>query len=322
MSPSTSPSHNLAMGRAAAWAGVVVNAALAVIKLAAGIVGHSYALVADAVESLADIFASLVVWRGLTVAARPADEEHPYGHGKAEAIAGLIVVLMLMGAGVLIAMQAVREILTPHRTPAAFTLWVLLGVVVIKEALFRIVARVAQRTGLIAARADAWHHRSDAVTSAAAAIGIGVALYGGERYAQADDWAALFASGVIVFNAYRLARPSMLDLMDAAPVALLHSVRRVAEAVDGVAAIEKLHARKSGAQYWVDMHMEVDPELRVRDAHALAHQVKDAIRNALPQVADVLIHVEPHAAHETGSSGHHTQRPDDPSTARRATAGD
>ncbi len=312
MSLSTSPSRDIAVGRAAAWAGVVVNAALAAIKLVAGVIGHSYALVADAVESLADIFGSLVVWRGLTVAARPADEEHPYGHGKAEAIAGLIVVLMLMGAGVLIAAQAIREILTPHRTPAAFTLWVLLGVVVVKEALFRIVARVAQRTGLVAAHADAWHHRSDAVTSAAAAIGIGVALYGGERYAQADDWAALFASGVIVFNAYRLARPAVLDLMDTAPVALLHSVRRVAEAVGGVAAIEKLHARKSGVQYWVDMHMEVAPEMSVRDAHTLAHQVTDAIRIALPQVADVLIHVEPHAPRAHEPPADHAQRREDP----------
>lgn len=283
--------------------GLLVNTGLAIVKLIAGLVGHSYALVADAVESFADTFASVVVWRGIYVAAKPADARHPYGHGKAEAIAALIVALMLIGAGLGIAFQAVREIVTPHRTPAAFTLWVLLAVVAAKETLFRVVRRVARRTESHAVLTDAWHHRSDAITSAAAAIGIGVALYGGDGYAQADDWAALFASGVIVFNAVLLLRPPLEELMDAAPAGLIQRVRTIAESVPGVAAIEKLHARKSGGRYWVDLHMEVDPMMAVRRAHALAHEVKDTIRDALPAVQDVLIHVEPHEARPSAAKG-------------------
>jgi cation diffusion facilitator family transporter len=264
-----------------------------VIKLTAGIVGHSYALVADAVESFADVFGSVVVWGGLRIAAKPADREHPYGHGKAEPLAALFVAMLILAAGAGIAVQAVRELLSPHHAPAPFTLVVLLGVVVVKEVLHRVMKRAGGEIGSTAVLADSWHHRSDAITSAAAAVGIAIALFGGPGYEVADDWAALFASGVIVYNATRLMRAPLGELMDEQPPDLIRRVREVAAGVEGVAGVEKVFARKSGLSYWVDMHLEVDPEVSVRRAHAIAHVVKDAVRQRVPQVADVLIHVEP-----------------------------
>jgi len=274
--------------------GLTASAVLAIVKLLAGLAGNSYALVADAVESMADIFASAVVWSGLRIAARPPDRDHPYGHGKAEPLAALIVALMLVGAGVGIALQAVREIITPQHAPAGFTLWVLLGVVLVKEGLFRIMRRVARSTQSTAVLTDAWHQRSDAITSAAAALGISVALVGGEGYEAADDWAALFASAVILYNAWRLARQPLRELMDAEPTEIIEQVRAVAAAVPGIEGVEKVFARKSGMRYLVDMHVEVDPDIPVREAHRLAHDAKDAILAAVPTIQDVLMHIEPH----------------------------
>jgi cation diffusion facilitator family transporter len=273
--------------------GLLVNVGLALVKLLAGVFGRSYALIADAVESLADIVGSVVVWSGLRIASRPADPDHPYGHGKAEAVAALVVTLMLVAAGVGIAIAAVGQILMPRHVPEAFTLWVLLGVIVVKETMYRIVRRVAGRIGSGAVLVDAWHHRSDAITSAAAAIGIGVAVVGGERYAAADGWAALFASAVILVNAWRLMRAPLHELMDAEPTWLVDRVREAAKDVPGVAGIEKVLARKSGMRYWVDMHVEVDPAMSVERAHDIAHRVKEKIQRDLPLVQDVLIHIEP-----------------------------
>ncbi|MGE0482230.1 MAG: cation diffusion facilitator family transporter [Phycisphaerae bacterium] len=285
--------EHYARGQRISVLGLLVNAALAGVKLIAGLIGHSYALVADAVESMADVIASVVVWTGMRVAALPADPAHPYGYGKAEALAALVVTLLLFAAGVGIAIEAVREILTPHHAPAAFTLWVLLGVVAVKELLFRVVRRTAQALASNAVLVDAWHHRSDAITSAAAAVGIAVSLVGGVGYEPADDWAALFASGVILFNALRLCRAPLRELMDAEAGEVNERVRAVARRIAGVAGVEKVLTRKSGLRYWVDMHLEVAPEMSVRAAHGVAHDVKDAVRAALPDVVDVLIHIEP-----------------------------
>jgi cation diffusion facilitator family transporter len=271
-----------------------VNCALVAGKLTAGILGNSYALVADAVESTLDIFGSFVVWRGLRIAARPADADHPYGHGRAEPLAAMIVALMLVAAGVLIALGAMREITRPHGVPAPYTLLVLILVVAIKEAMFRYTSWIARRTGSGAVHVDAWHHRSDALTSVAAAAGISIALLGGPGWAHADEAAALVASGVIIFNAWRLSRQPLGELMDTQPTAIVEESRGLALGVPGVAAVEQIRARKLGLRYLIDMHIEVDGAMTVRDSHALAHHVKDHIRAAMPQVQDVLVHVEPH----------------------------
>jgi cation diffusion facilitator family transporter len=274
--------------------GLGVNTLLAGAKLLAGIFGHSHALIADAVESLADIFSSLIVWRGLVVAAEPADEDHPYGHGKAEPLATAVVSVILLLAATWIASTAIGEIKNPHQSPAPFTLGVLAVVVLIKETLFRFVLRESVSVESLAVNADAWHHRSDAITSLAAAIGISIALIGGKGYEAADDVAAVVAAGVIAFNGWRLLRPALHELMDRSPSKdVVERIRRTAEAVPGVDGVEKCMARKMGHQYYVDMHVEVDPEMTVKQSHLIAHEVKDKVRHQIERVHDVLVHIEP-----------------------------
>jgi cation diffusion facilitator family transporter len=287
---STSPRR----GIQTAQLGLLVNTTLAVVKLVAGVAGNAYALVADAVESAADIFSSLVVWGGLRLAAREADEDYPFGYGKAEPLAAAVVALMLLGAAAGIAVEAIREIRTPHHTPAPFTLAVLVGVVVVKEVLFRKVLAIGSEVGSTAVKADAWHHRSDAITSVAAFIGISIALVGGPGWESADDWAALFASGIIVFNALRLLRPAVDDIMDRSPGTELEArISAAALGTPDVRAIEKLRIRKVGLTYQVDLHVQADPGMSLHDAHLLSGRVKGAIRSAIPEVAGVLIHMEP-----------------------------
>ena len=290
----TDHARRYARGMRSSMVGLSVNLLLATVKLFAGIVGTSYALIADAIESLGDSLGSIIVWRGLQIAQRPPDPEHPYGHGKAEPIAGALVAVLLVGAGIGIAVEAAREIASPHRAPKPFTLAVVLGVVLVKEILFRFVHRVGHETGSSALRADAWHHRSDAITSAAAAIGIGIALFGGPGWERADAWAALFASGIILWNGTRLLRPSVEELMDrSAGSDMVEETTRVAEARTGVYKVEKLLIRKMGLYYVADMHMEVAPEMTVRDSHSLAHGVKEDVQRRFPQIVEVTIHVEP-----------------------------
>ena len=244
--------------------GLSVNIVLAIVKLLAGIFGQSYALIADAIESMADAVSSIIVWRGVVIAERPADREHPYGHGKAETLATAAVSTMLLGAALMILAQSVKEIRTPHHAPAPYTLLVLLGVVLIKEGLFRFVGRIGEEVESGAVKADAWHHRSDAITSAAAALGISIALVGGDAYKSADDWAAIFAAVIIGFNGFRLLRPALDELMDAAPKENIVDVARtVAQQVKGVKGVEKCFARKMGHEYWLDMHIEVGGGLTV-----------------------------------------------------------
>ena len=288
------PLSRLQRSLRATFLGLATNAGLSGVKLAAGIVGHSHALVADAVESFADVFSSLIVWRGVTVAAEPADEDHPYGHGKAEPLAAAVVSGMLLLAAGWIAVKAFGEITRPHQTPEPFTLAVLLAVVVVKEILFRFVRREARAVDNSAVRSDAWHHRSDAITSFAAGIGISVSLVGGPGYEAADDWAAMAAACVIAWNGWRLLRPAFNELMDAAPDRKVRDeIRRLAEQTPGVARVEKCFVRKMGYQFYVDMHVEVDPQMTVLRSHEIAHAVKDKIREAKPAVSDVLVHIEP-----------------------------
>jgi cation diffusion facilitator family transporter len=260
----------------------------------AGIIGHSQALIADGVESLADILSSIIVWRGAVVAAEPEDEDHPYGHGKAEPIAAAIVSVMLMFAAAGITVQAVFEIRAPGEGPALFTLPVLLVIVVIKEFLFRWVIREAAsiESGLVTT--DAWHHRSDAITSLAAALGISIALVGGPAYAIADPIAAMIAAVIIVWNGWRLLRPAIQELMDASPGSALNAeIPAIARSIPAVEEVEKCIIRKMGYLYFVDMHIEVNPQMTVQQGHDVAHQVKDTIRARIPAVRDVLVHVEP-----------------------------
>ena len=281
----------------AAQIGMVVNAALAIIKLAAGIIGNSYALVADAVESTADIFGSLVVWGGLRVASRDPEDEYPFGYGKAESVAAVIVSMMLLAAAIGIAFEAVREIRTPHKTPAPWTLIILVAVLIAKFVLFRRTDAIGEEAGSTAGKADAWHHASDAITSAAAFIGISIALWGGPGWEQADDWAALFASCVVFYNGLLLVRPALHDLLDKMPgIEIIEPVRQAALLVPGVLDVEKLSARKAGLVYYVDIHVQADASMSLQGSHELSGAVKSSIRTNVPKVADVLVHMEPYDA--------------------------
>jgi cation diffusion facilitator family transporter len=288
------PERRLKRGLRATFTGLAVNTVLAASKLAAGLLGHSHALTADAVESLTDVFSSLVVWRALVVAAEPADEDHPYGHGKAEPIAAATVSALLLVAAVWICIRSAQEAFRPHPAPAPFTLGVLGVAVGIKELMFRFIRRVSVAVESTALRADAWHHRSDATTSLAAALGIGIALIGGRRYAITDDLAAVLAALIIAWNGSWLLRNALSELMDRSPSRdLLARLRQVGESVSGVVCVEKCLARKMGYQFYVDMHVQVDPQMTVARAHEIAHDVKDRVRQRMPAVRDVLVHIEP-----------------------------
>lgn len=275
--------------------GLFVNAGLAVTKILAGVIGNSYALVADGIESTADILSSTVVWGGLRIARRDADPEYPFGYGKAETLAAATVALMLLGAAVAISIEAIREIITPHRTPAPWTLAVLVLVVLIKEMMFRKVRAVGSEVGSEAVSADAWHHRSDAITSLAAFVGISIAVIGGPGWEVADDWAALLAALVIAWNGQRLLRPAVAGLMDrSAEPELRARIHEIASGVADVRAVEKVIVRRAGIDYFADLHVQADPAMSLHAAHIISGKVKSAIRSSLPNVRGVLVHMEPY----------------------------
>ncbi|SOD93423.1 cation diffusion facilitator family transporter [Spirosoma fluviale] len=286
--------HQAERGQKSTLVGIAVNIGLVLVKGTAGWLGNSYALIADAMESATDIVTSIFVWVGLRTAARAPDQNHPYGHGKAEPLAAIVVAFALVGAAILIAMQSIENIRVPHKTPAPFTLAVLAGVVIVKEVLFRRVAQVGQETESSAVKADAWHHRSDAITSLTAFIGISIALIGGPGYESADDWAALLASGFIVYNAYHIFRPSFGEIMDETPEGdWQQELQTLAMTVPEVKGIDKFRVRKTGFEYFVDLHVRVPGNLTVSQGHDIAHAVKAAILEARPAVYDVLVHIEP-----------------------------
>jgi len=287
--------HQAERGQKTTLIGIAVSIVLLVIKGTAGWLGHSYALIADAIESGTDVITSTFVWFGLRVAARKPDENHPYGHGKAEPLAAIVVSMALLGAAIFIAVESIHNIQVPHEVPAPFTLAVLAGVVIVNEVLFRRIVQVGTETESSAVKADAWHHRSDAITSLTAFVGISIALIGGPGYESADDWAALLASGFIVFNAYHIFRPSFGEIMDESPAGDWKAeIEAIALTVPNVKRVEKCIVRKTGFEYFVDMHVQVPANLTVKQGHDIAHAVKRAIMAEKPAVYDVLIHIEPH----------------------------
>ena len=288
------PRSNMQSGARIALIGMIVNVGMATAKITAGLLGNSYVLIADGIESALDIAGSVIIWGGLKFAARPPDDTHPYGHGKAEPLAAGIVAVGVIVAAIGLAVQSVREILTPHHGPAPFTLVVLVVVIVVKEFLYRVVIRIGKNVESTAVKTDAWHHRADALTSTAAFIGISVALIGGEKWYSADDWAALFACVVIAANGWRLFFPALHEILDTAPRGeIVATIESAASSVPGVVLVEKCLVRKMGISFYVDLHVGVEGAMSVREGHDIAHLVKDAIKATDPRIADVLVHVEP-----------------------------
>jgi cation diffusion facilitator family transporter len=292
MTAMRSPSESLSLGILA----ICINVSLMIIKIGVGVVGNSYALIADGIESASDIFSSVITWAGFRWSLKPADEEHPYGHGKIDALTGMFSGGALLAAAAFIAYQSILEIRTPHHSPAWFTLPVLLGVIVVKELLSRRVFAAADTFDSNALKGDALHHRSDAITSAAAAIGITIALIGGKGWEMADDWGALAACLVITTNAFLILQRSIYDATDRAPSRLLRDrICAAAANQPGVQRIEKCRVRKSGANLFVELHVEVDPSVTIREGHGIAHQVKAALIATNPRIQDVIVHLEPAA---------------------------
>ncbi|HUZ61614.1 MAG TPA: cation diffusion facilitator family transporter [Hanamia sp.] len=274
--------------------GIAVSVVLIFLKGISGHLGHSYALIADATESGADILSSGLLWLGLRIAIKKPDKEHPYGHGKAEPLAAIAVSLFLIAAAAWIAYHSINFISTPHELPHSFTLWILLIVIGIKETMFRYVLNIGNKINSEAVKADAHHHRSDAITSIAAFIGISIAIIGGKGYESADDWAALVASALIFYNAIVILRPALSEIMDKVPSnEIVEKVKEIAATVPLVKGIEKCYVRKMGFDYYVDIHIEVDGQLSVTEGHRIAHEVKDALLESKLRVTNVLVHVEP-----------------------------
>lgn len=273
---------------------IVVSIFLAVIKIVTGFLGNSYALIADGVESFMDIFSSIIVWIGLKIGSRPPDSNHPFGYGKAESLATMIVSAVLILVAIGIAIQSVKEILIPHHAPAPFTLLVLGSVILIKELMHRFLLKVGHDIGSNSLKVDAFHSRSDALTSLAAFIGISISLIGGKGYECADDWAALFASGVIFFNGFNFLKTAVGDIMDIAVSAEFEAkVQAISKAVPGVVDIDKCRIRKSGLDFFIEIHVMVDGEVSVTEGHRIGHEVKQALFNAGLHILDVSTHVEP-----------------------------
>lgn len=275
---------------------IIGNTALALIKGLTGYFGNSYALIADAIESTTDIFSSTLVLFGLKYSSRPADENHPYGHGRAEPLITFLVVGFLITSATIIAYESIMNIGTPHDLPKPYTLIVLGAIIVWKEISFRLVMKKSKETNSSSLKADAWHHRSDAITSVAAFVGISIALFFGKGYESADDWAALMASGLILYNSYLIFRPALGEIMDEHLYDdLVVEIRKVSLTSKGIIGTEKCYVRKAGMKYHVDLHAIVDANITVKEGHDLAHQLSDTLRRELPQLGHILVHIEPNS---------------------------
>ena len=278
----------------ATYFSIIGNTCMAIIKGLAGFFGNSYALIADAIESTTDIFASFLVLFGIKYSSRPADKNHPYGHGRAEPLITFLVVGFLITSATIIAYESIINIQTPHQLPKPWTLIVLGAIIIWKEYSFRVVMKRSVQTNSSSLKADAWHHRSDAITSVAAFIGISIALFLGNGYESADDWAALFASGFILYNSYQIFRPALGEIMDEnLHDDLIAQIRVVSLEVNGIIGTEKCFIRKAGMKYHVDLHARVNSDITVKEGHELAHKLKDTLRERIPELGHVLIHVEP-----------------------------
>lgn len=277
-----------------AWWSLVANFTLAITKALVGFFGNSYALIADAIESTGDVFSSILVLIGFKYAKRPPDENHPYGHGKVEPLITFVVVGFLVASGTLIIIESIHNILTPHKAPASFTLWFIGFIILVKESFYRFVSKRSKEVGSTSLAADAWHHRSDALTSLCAFFGIALAVFMGDDWAQADDWAALIASFFIFYNAYIIFRPALGEIMDEHRYdELVLEIRKKASKVKGIIQTEKCFVRKSGMRFWVEIHIHVNGALTVYEGHEIAHRLKAYLMEQIPEIEAVLVYVEP-----------------------------
>jgi len=274
---------------------IIGNTLLATVKWLTGYFGNSYALIADAIESTADIFSSVLVLAGIKFSTKPADKKHPYGHGKVEPLVTFIVVGFLITAAIIIGYESIQNIQTPHELPEYYTLIILGAIILWKEGSYRYVSSKSKKTGSSSLKADAWHHRSDAITSVAAFIGITVALIMGKGYETADDWAALLAAGVILFNSWLIFRPALGEILDEQQYGeLISKIKTISLDFQGIKDTEKCYVRKLGMSFYVDLHVQVDHAISVKESHQIAHNLKNKLISQINGIEDVLIHIEPY----------------------------
>lgn len=279
--------------RSVLWS-LLGNFFLAIVKWCVGYFGNSYALIADAIESTTDIFSSFFVWIGIKYSNKPADDNHPYGHGRIEPLVTFLVVAFLFSSAILIIYQSIENIKTPHKIPETYTLYFLIGIILIKEFFYYRLKQKSKETKSSTLKAEAWHHRSDSISSFAALIGIGIAINFGKGFEIADDIAAIVAAILIIYNAYLIFRPAFGEMMDEQfHDELISEIRTIASKHRYVKGTEKCYVRKVGLSFWIDLHLLVDGNLTVHQGHQIAHQVKDTIKNQIDNIKEVLIHVEP-----------------------------
>ncbi len=285
---------NARIARRIALVSVIVSAALAVSKILIGWMAGSTSVVADGFESAGDVVASTLVLFGLVVASIPADENHPYGHGRFEMLTGLAVGTILGIAGISICVHALDRVNEVHHSPAFYGIWPLLGSIAVKTVLSTVKFRFGRRAHSAALVADAWNDSVDILSGVVALTALGLTLYDPSRFLAADHYGGFAVGVIVVFTGIRVVRETSLQLMDTMPDrSMMSRIRQTAMTVRGVEGVEKCFARKTGFQYHVDLHLEVDPEITVRESHDIASQVRGALKDHLDFVADVLVHVEP-----------------------------
>ena len=283
------------LGRNVALASIFISAALAAVKIAVGLKANSTAVVSDGIESATDVLASSLVLFGLMMAAKPPDAEHPYGHGRLETLSGMAVGIILAVAGSLIAFESLRRAMHRHGPPATFAVWPVLISIVIKGSLFLIKRHLGREIRSTSLLADAWNDGMDTLSGFVALIGVSLEAYVPKQFSIADETGGFLVGMIVITLGIRIVRDTTFQLMDTMPNRdLLDEVRKVAMKVPGTLGVEKCFARKTGLQYHVDLHLEVDPEMTVAESHEIATEVRGKIRGELSWVADVLVHVEPH----------------------------
>ncbi len=282
--------------------GLVVNLFLATGKVLVGLAAGSSAIIADGLHSASDLASDFVVLWGIAAAKRPADADHHYGHSRYESIITLFVGLLLVAAALFVGIESIVSLGRKHGAIRGWLpFWAAVVSIVFKESLYWWTRAVGRRYGNPAVLANAWHHRSDAFSSVAAAVGIAGALVGGDRWAFLDHVTAVVLAAFLVIIGIRVVRESLQKLSDRAPApADVERMRAAVAAIPGVLGLHAFRARHSGAGGMIEMdvHVEVDPALTVRQGHDIASQVESQLRNEMPDITGIVVHVEPAAVSE------------------------